>query len=80
VLAAHNNHIMKTELDFGGGIGVLPMGLHLARMLGDDYRTLGVVHTADHVPRCTHSGGQGPAGMSEGAGWPWSAAVIASSR
>ncbi len=28
----------------------------------------------------THSGGQGPAGMSEGAGWPWSAAVIASSR
>lgn len=28
----------------------------------------------------THSGGQGPAGISDGAGRPWSAAVIASSR
>ncbi|MFE7357381.1 erythromycin esterase family protein [Streptomyces sp. NPDC057543] len=52
VLAAHNNHIHKTafSLDFGGGLTTLPMGQHLQRMLGQDYRTVALVHTADHVP------------------------------
>ncbi|WP_411143401.1 erythromycin esterase family protein [Streptomyces sp. x-80] len=50
VLAAHNSHIHKTELELGGGLTALPMGLHLQRMLGRDYRTVAFVHTADHVP------------------------------
>ncbi|MER0484441.1 erythromycin esterase family protein [Streptomyces sp. Edi2] len=50
VLAAHNSHIHKTELELGGGLTALPMGQHLHRMLGRDYRTVALVHTADHVP------------------------------
>ncbi|MFI0716394.1 erythromycin esterase family protein [Streptomyces inhibens] len=52
VLAAHNNHIHKTAftLEFVGGLTTLPMGQHLQRMLGQDYRTVALVHTADHVP------------------------------
>lgn len=51
-LAAHNNHIHKTAftLEFAGGLTTLPMGQHLQRMLGQDYRTVALVHTADHVP------------------------------
>ncbi|WP_244943649.1 erythromycin esterase family protein [Streptomyces inhibens] len=52
VLAAHNNHIHKTafSLEYAGGLTTLPMGQHLQRMLGQDYRTVALVHTADHVP------------------------------
>lgn len=50
VLAAHNSHIHKTELELGGGLTALPMGQHLQRMLGQDYRAVAFVHTADHVP------------------------------
>lgn len=50
VLAAHNSHIHKTEMQFAGGLTALPMGQHLQRMLGPDYRTVALVHTADHVP------------------------------
>ncbi|GLX01732.1 hypothetical protein Misp02_58180 [Microtetraspora sp. NBRC 16547] len=53
VLAAHNNHIHKTafSLEFGGGsLTTLPMGQHLQRMFGQDYRAVALVHTADHVP------------------------------
>ncbi|MFJ9620044.1 erythromycin esterase family protein [Streptomyces noursei] len=52
VLAAHNNHIHKTafSLDFAGGLTTLPMGQHLQRMFGEDYRAVALVHTADHVP------------------------------
>jgi len=52
VLAAHNNHIHKTafSLEFGGGLTTLPMGQHLQRTLGRDYRAVALVHTADHVP------------------------------
>ncbi|MFJ9855037.1 erythromycin esterase family protein [Streptomyces sp. NPDC101150] len=52
VLAAHNNHIHKTSfsLESGGGLTMLPMGQHLQRMLGQDYRTVALVHTASHVP------------------------------
>ncbi|MEU8681711.1 erythromycin esterase family protein [Streptomyces sp. NPDC048611] len=49
-LVAHNSHIHKTELELGGGLTALPMGLHLQRMLGRDYRTVALVHTADQVP------------------------------
>ncbi|WP_369354750.1 erythromycin esterase family protein [Streptomyces sp. cg2] len=52
VLAAHNNHIHKTSfsLEFAGGLTTLPMGQHLHRMLGQDYRAVALVHTANHVP------------------------------
>lgn len=50
VLAAHNNHLQRTPIHFGGALLALPMGLHLHRMLGDDYRPLALTHTADHVP------------------------------
>lgn len=50
VLAAHNNHIQKTHVEFDRALTAFPMGQHLARMLGDDYRSIAVTHTADHVP------------------------------
>ncbi|QPP08885.1 erythromycin esterase family protein [Streptomyces bathyalis] len=50
VLAAHNNHIQTTALEFDGALTALPMGQHLRRMLGRDYRSVALVHTADHVP------------------------------
>ncbi|MFF9321513.1 erythromycin esterase family protein [Streptomyces sp. NPDC014735] len=53
VLAAHNNHIHRTafSLEFGGScLTTLPMGQHLQRTFGQDYRAVALVHTADHVP------------------------------
>ncbi|MFF2185394.1 erythromycin esterase family protein [Streptomyces sp. NPDC058155] len=50
VLAAHNNHIQKTAVDFGGPFTPLTMGGHLHHTLGRDYRAIALTHTADHVP------------------------------
>ncbi|OEU87409.1 erythromycin esterase [Streptomyces abyssalis] len=50
VLMAHNNHIQKTAVEFDGALTSLPMGQHLRRMLGDEYRSVALVHTDDHVP------------------------------
>jgi erythromycin esterase len=50
VLAAHNNHVQKTPLSFDGVLTTLPMGQHLHRTLGSDYRVVALTHTADHVP------------------------------
>ncbi|WP_314175172.1 erythromycin esterase family protein [Streptomyces winkii] len=50
VLMAHNNHIQRTPLEFGGALTTLPMGQHLRRMLGEDYRSVALVHTGGHVP------------------------------
>ncbi|WP_329034386.1 erythromycin esterase family protein [Streptomyces sp. NBC_01725] len=50
VLAAHNNHIQKTAVDFGGPFTPLTMGGHLRHTLGRDYRAIALTHTADHVP------------------------------
>ncbi len=50
VLAAHNNHLQRTPIHMGDTLLALPMGLHLHRMLGDDYRPLAITHTAGHVP------------------------------
>jgi erythromycin esterase len=52
VLMAHNAHIQRTPVVFGGEVQVLPMGLHLHRMLGDDY-----------VPVAVTSGGGRTAGL-----------------
>jgi erythromycin esterase len=37
VLMAHNAHIQRTPVVYDGELQVLPMGLHLDRLLGDDY-------------------------------------------
>ncbi|WP_153815660.1 erythromycin esterase family protein [Streptomyces sp. SUK 48] len=49
VLAAHNAHIQKTPVSFGGHLTGLPMGQHLHRALGDDYAALGLVSTTGHT-------------------------------
>jgi len=49
-LVAHNNHLQRTPLRLGGQLLTLPLGLHLQRMLGDDYRAIALTHTAEHVP------------------------------
>ncbi|WP_433872494.1 erythromycin esterase family protein [Saccharopolyspora sp. CA-218241] len=61
VLAAHNNHLQRTPISFDGELLALPMGLHLHRMFGEDYRPLAVTHTADHVPEM-HPDGVGELG------------------
>jgi erythromycin esterase len=62
VLAAHNNHIQKTPVNYSGQLSVLPMGQHLARMLGRAYRAFAVTTTADHVPEM-HLDNHAPAGF-----------------
>ncbi|MHA6799962.1 erythromycin esterase family protein [Bounagaea algeriensis] len=51
VLAAHNNHLQRTPIHHDGQLRTLPMGSHLHRMFGEDYRPLAVTHTADRVPK-----------------------------
>lgn len=50
VIAAHNNHIQKTANVFNGQVTSLPMGQHLATMLGTDYVSVAVTHTDETVP------------------------------
>ncbi|MET9148066.1 erythromycin esterase family protein [Streptomyces sp. NPDC058319] len=50
VIAAHNNHIQKTANAFDGQVTALPMGQHLAGMLGTDYVSVAVTHTDRSVP------------------------------
>lgn len=50
VIAAHNNHIQKTASVFDGQVTALPMGQHLAGMLGTDYISVAVTHTDQSVP------------------------------
>jgi erythromycin esterase len=42
VLMAHNAHIQRTPVVYGGEFQVLPMGMHLDRQLGDDYVVVGL--------------------------------------
>ena len=49
VLAAHNNHLQKTPVAYGGVLTTLPMGHHLSQLLGADYVALAVTSTADHT-------------------------------
>ncbi len=50
VVAAHNNHIQKTPVGFDGVTTALPMGQHLAGLMGDDYVSIAVTHTDTTVP------------------------------
>ncbi|MEV0618232.1 erythromycin esterase family protein [Nonomuraea sp. NPDC050404] len=45
VLAAHNAHIQKTPIAYGGRLTTLPMGQHLHDLLGADYFALGLTST-----------------------------------
>ncbi|WP_198543030.1 erythromycin esterase family protein [Pseudofrankia sp. BMG5.36] len=65
VLAAHNNHIQKTANVFGPATTALPMGQHLARMLGNDYVAIGLTHTDGHVPEM-HPDPAAPVGFTLG--------------
>ncbi|MFG1751831.1 erythromycin esterase family protein [Streptosporangium sandarakinum] len=49
VLAAHNAHIQKEPISFGGRLTGFPMGHYLHRALGDDYFALGLTSTAGHT-------------------------------
>ncbi|MEW2359010.1 erythromycin esterase family protein [Spirillospora sp. NPDC029432] len=59
VLAAHNNHIQKTPILYGGEPFAYPMGHYLARELGADYRALALTHTAGSVPEMEPDGTPG---------------------
>ncbi|AHH97690.1 hypothetical protein GCM10010174_02040 [Kutzneria viridogrisea] len=50
VLFAHNVHIQKTPVHYGGALATLPLGQHLARRYGSDYRAIAVTSTAEQVP------------------------------
>jgi erythromycin esterase len=50
VIAAHNNHIQKTANLVDGQVTALPMGQHLAGMLGTDYVSVAVTHTDTALP------------------------------
>ncbi|NIH80367.1 erythromycin esterase family protein [Amycolatopsis viridis] len=62
VLAAHNNHLQRTPVAFGGQLTTMPMGQLLHRVLGDDYRPLALTHTANHVPEM-YPDGEGELGF-----------------
>ncbi|MER7947555.1 erythromycin esterase family protein [Streptomyces sp. NPDC096079] len=49
VLAAHNAHIQRTPISFGGHLTGFPMGQHLGDALGDDYFALGLTSSGGHV-------------------------------
>ena len=49
VLAAHNAHIQKTPVAYDGHLSAMPMGQHLARMLGDEYIAIGLTSTAGYT-------------------------------
>ncbi|MEV0698783.1 erythromycin esterase family protein [Saccharopolyspora sp. NPDC050389] len=49
VLAAHNAHILKSPISFGGHLTALPMGQYLHNSLGEEYFALGLTSTAGHT-------------------------------
>lgn len=62
LLAAHNAHIQKTPVHYDARLSCLPMGLHLDRMLGDDYVALGVTSVAGRTAELQPDG-TGPFGF-----------------
>ena len=51
VLVAHNAHIQRTPIGYGGEVTALPMGLHLARTLGRGYYALGLTGVTGDTAR-----------------------------
>lgn len=47
---AHNNHIQKAPVVFGGEVAAYPAGLFLARTLGAAYTSIALSHLDDEVP------------------------------
>lgn len=64
VLAAHNAHIQRTPVVYGGEVQVLPMGLHLDRMLGAEYRAIGFTSGAGQTAALNPDGVTEPYGFS----------------
>lgn len=59
VVVAHNNHVQKVPIFYGGEMWAYPMGHYLARALGDDYRVVALTHTAGSVPEMHPDGTPG---------------------
>ncbi|MFB7956232.1 erythromycin esterase family protein [Streptomyces sp. NPDC056045] len=49
VLVAHNAHIQKSPISFGGHLTGFPMGQYLHEALGDDYFALGLTSSGGHT-------------------------------
>ncbi|ADD42388.1 erythromycin esterase family protein [Stackebrandtia nassauensis] len=49
LLAAHNAHIQKAPVSYGGQLSAFPMGFHLAEMFGSDYVALALTSMAGHT-------------------------------
>ncbi len=47
---AHNNHIQKTPVVFGGELAAHPVGQFLASALGERYVAIALTHLGDEVP------------------------------
>lgn len=63
VLLAHNTHIQRTPVIYDGQFQVLPMGLHLDRMLGSDYVSVGVTSGTGQTAALHPAADQGPYGF-----------------
>jgi len=49
VVAAHNNHIQRTTVNYGGFITAIPMGKFLADYFGKEYCPIGITTTDNHT-------------------------------
>jgi erythromycin esterase len=63
VLMAHNAHIQRTPVVYGGEVQVLPMGLHLGRMLGPDYVAVGLTSSGGRTAALYPAADVGPYGF-----------------
>ena len=46
VLQAHNAHIQKTAISYGGQLSTFPMGQHIERAMGDEYFAIALTSTS----------------------------------
>lgn len=66
LLVAHNNHIQKTAVSFGGETVAFPMGFYLAREFGPAYRAIGLTHVSRSVPEMDFPSHESPLGFNIG--------------
>ncbi|TKJ28886.1 hypothetical protein A6V29_02445 [Blastococcus sp. CCUG 61487] len=62
-LMAHNAHIQRTPVVYGGEVQVLPMGLHLDLALGGDYVAVGLTSGGGRTAGLHPDAGAGPYGF-----------------
>jgi erythromycin esterase len=63
VVMAHNAHIQRTPVVYGGELQVLPMGLHLDRALGGDYVAVGLTSGGGQTAALYPAADVGPYGF-----------------